>query len=258
MAANGIVLSPAHNLLISSSWDKTLHIHLLTSPSRPQSTIRLPAKPFCISASPSKLIVAMSARQIHIYDLSELSLKASEHSSAGGGGDLTVEPYQRRESSLKFMTRAVACMPDDAGFASSSIEGRIAVEWFDDSPESQARKYAFKCHRQASLDDGIDTVYPVNALVFHPVHGTFASGGGEGVVAVWDALAKRRIRQYGQWGGAKATSVASVDFSADGRLLAVGTSPMFDGEKEVGDGDGEIRVTVRELGEGEVRSKGAK
>ena len=74
-------------------------------------------------------------------------------------------------------------MPSDAGYATSSIEGRVAVEWFDASAESQARKYAFKCHRtaQATTDGSnatIDVVFPVNALAFHPVHGsTFASGG---------------------------------------------------------------------------------
>jgi len=52
------------------------------------------------------------------------------------------------------------------GYASSSIEGRVAVEFFDPSPETQARKYAFKCHRK--VIDGVDTVYPVNALAFHP------------------------------------------------------------------------------------------
>ena len=67
--------------------------------------------------------------------------------------------------------RAVVCMPNDAGYASSSIEGRAAVEWFDPSPVFQRdnprrvaetpkrarrttdllprrRRYAFKCHRQ--------------------------------------------------------------------------------------------------------------
>lgn len=54
----------------------------------------------------------------------------------------------------------------NVGYASSSIEGRVAVEFFDPSPEAQARKYAFKCHRK--VIDGVDTVYPVNALAFHP------------------------------------------------------------------------------------------
>lgn len=76
------------------------------------------------------------------------------------------EPWQRRESSLKFQTRTVRCMPNGQGYASSSIEGRIAVEFFDASEESQKRKYAFKCHR--AVEGGVDVVYPVNALAFHP------------------------------------------------------------------------------------------
>ena len=40
---------------------------------------------------------------------------------------------------------------------------------------AQAKRYAFKCHRKS--DTGQDTVYPVNALAFHPSYGTFASGG---------------------------------------------------------------------------------
>jgi len=39
----------------------------------------------------------------------------------------------------------------------------------------QARRYAFKCHRKS--DTGDNTVYPVNAIAFHPFFGTFASGG---------------------------------------------------------------------------------
>ena len=168
---------------------------------------------------------------------------------------LDAEPWQRRESSLKFMTRAVACMPNDAGYASCSIEGRVAVEWFDPSPTSQARKYAFKCHRQTTAPEegGVDVVYPVNALAFHPVHGTFASGGGDGVVALWDGVAKRRLRQYQKY----PASVAALAFSGDGKFLAVGVSPGFEDGTE-GEGEGVVKVFIRELGETEAKGKGAK
>lgn len=77
------------------------------------------------------------------------------------------ETLQRRESSLKYQTRFVKCMRNGQGYASSSIEGRVAVEFFDPSPQSQAKKYAFKCHRQN--EDGVEMIYPVNALAFHPM-----------------------------------------------------------------------------------------
>lgn len=54
-----------------------------------------------------------------------------------------------------------------AGYATGSVEGRIAVEYFDPNPQTQDKKYAFKCHRQ-TVDD-VDHVWPVNALAFHPV-----------------------------------------------------------------------------------------
>ncbi len=53
------------------------------------------------------------------------------------------------------------------GYAVGSIEGRVAVEYIDPSAESQKRKFAFKCHRQKA-DNGEDTIFPVNALAFHP------------------------------------------------------------------------------------------
>ena len=113
------------------------------------------------------LVVAMASRIFHIYDIRNMSA-----------------PSQSRESSLKYMTRALACMTDgqgvlvsgsfsqpvltpEPGYATASVEGRIAVEYFDPSPEVQEKKYAFKCHRQ-TIDD-VDHVWPVNSLAFHPV-----------------------------------------------------------------------------------------
>ena len=51
----------------------------------------------------------------------------------------------------------------------------MAIEFLDSSEESQARKFAFKCHR--SKEGGEDTAHPVNAIAFQPVFGTFATGG---------------------------------------------------------------------------------
>ncbi|KAL8906500.1 MAG: hypothetical protein Q9207_001986 [Kuettlingeria erythrocarpa] len=251
-----IVYSSQHRILISASWDSTLHIHHPSSPGTPTTSVSLPSKPFSMSLTPTKLVVAMASRALHIYDLSSLASAASAVDSSADDPSATIsvqiEPWQRRESSLKFMTRAIACMPNDAGYASSSIEGRVAVEWFDPSPESQARKYAFKCHRLAN-EQGIDVVYPVNALAFHPGHGTFASGGGDGFVALWDGVAKRRIRQYQKY----ASSVSALAFSGDGKYMAVAISPGFEDGKE-GFAEGAVKVFVRELGENEAKGKGAK
>jgi cell cycle arrest protein BUB3 len=248
-----VAYSAETSLLISASWDSTLHLHALTPENRltpTVSTIQLPSKPYSLSLSPSKLVVAMASRAVHIYDLQSLAQLCAQH----GGGVIQATPWQERESSMKFQIRAVACMPNDNGYASSSIEGRVAVEWFDPSEKSQSRKYAFKCHRQNV--DGEDLVYPVHALAFHPVHGTFGSGGGDGVVALWDAVGKRRIRQYQKF----PQSVEAIAFSTDGGLLAVGVSPGIedDSNEETADYEGKVKIFIRELGEDEAKSKAKK
>jgi cell cycle arrest protein BUB3 len=86
-----------------------------------------------------RLVVGCAGRHVLIYDLRNTS-----------------EPEQRRESSLKYQTRCIRCSPNHQGFpgfqlvlyiisharctqnvgyALSSIEGRVAVEYFDMSPE---------------------------------------------------------------------------------------------------------------------------
>jgi len=54
-------------------------------------------------------------------------------------------------------------------FSVVSPEGRVAIEYFDLSAEAQAKKYAFKCHRVGN------TVFPVNALGFHPIYGAHSA-----------------------------------------------------------------------------------
>lgn len=247
-AVRCVVYSRAHQMLISASWDCTLHIHNLTDSTMEAIELALPGKPQALAASPSKVVVAMTGRIINIYDLDAMAAMFYGENK----GEL--KPWQQRESSLRYLTRAVSCMPNDAGYATSSIEGRVAVEWFEDTVESQARKFAFKCHRQPAADGDGDIVYPVHALAFHAIHGTFASGGGDGTVALWDAVAKRRLKQYQKF----PNSVSALCFSSDGRFLAVGVCPGFHSGQEDYSGVGQTSVFVRELGENEAKGKGSK
>jgi len=75
-----ILYSAAHNLLISASWDSTLHLHDLSQPGD-FSAVRLPSKPFSLSASSTKLVVAMASRAVNIYELEKLAAAAK----TGGG-----------------------------------------------------------------------------------------------------------------------------------------------------------------------------
>ncbi len=47
------------------------------------------------------------------------------------------QPELSRESSLKFQTRSLAVYTDGRGYALGSVEGRVSMEFFDQSPEAQ-------------------------------------------------------------------------------------------------------------------------
>ena len=70
--------------------------------------------------------------------------------------------------------------------------------YFDPDYDAQKKKYAFKCHRQKSAD-GQEIIYPVTALAFHPVYGTFATGGCDGTVNVWDGKKKKRVAVFDKY-----------------------------------------------------------
>ncbi|TIA92928.1 hypothetical protein E3P99_00364 [Wallemia hederae] len=199
-AISSSTFNQPHNLLLASSLDSQLAV-LDTRSDAPVHTLKLSHKIYDVDSSNHLVVSAMADRQIAIHDLRKLD-----------------KPVQLRESSLKFMTRRVACMPDDVGFVTSSIEGRVAVDYFDPSPQVQSNKYAFKSHRQSSNDS--DVIYPINALAFHPIYGTFATGGSDGFVNLWDANAKKRIKSYGRYKNA----VQAVAFSDDGESMAVAFS----------------------------------
>ncbi|KAH8115359.1 WD40 repeat-like protein [Phellopilus nigrolimitatus] len=226
------------NTLITGSWDRTLGFWDPRAAQPQQASHTLPERVYNMDiaggGSGTTLVVALASRLFNIYDVRRMDV-----------------PMQERESSLKFLTRALACMVDGQGYATGSVEGRIAVEYFDPSNEAQEKKYAFKCHRQTV--NGEDLVWPVNALAFHPVYNTFASAGSDGTVSIWDHKSKKRLRQYARY----ADAVPALAFNCDGARLAVGVSYNWDEGGEGARAHAETRpaVWVRDVGE-EVKPKG--
>ena len=55
-------------------------------------------------------------------------------------------------------------------------------------------------------------------------HGTFASGGGDGTVSIWDGFHKKRLKQYDPC----PTSISAINFNSDGTKLVVASSYTFE------------------------------
>lgn len=228
-----IAVIHSRGLVVSGGWDSTLR---LWDPRAPPfqncvASVPLPGKVYTMSCGEERLVVGTSGRHVLVFDVRRLE--------AG-------QPEQHRESSLKFQTRSIACFVDGRGYALGSVEGRVAMEFFDTSPEGQANKYAFKCHRRT--EGGKDVVYPVHAIAFHQGYGTFATGGGDGVINIWDGDNKKRLSQTARY----PTCVASLCFNRTGELLAVASSyTCVQGERE----HPADAIFVRPMADAEVRPK---
>lgn len=88
------------DMIVSGSWDCTIRLWDIRKKDAlfGQYEIGDGAKVFALSLVHHKLVVATAGRQFFIYDIRNMS-----------------ETIQKRESSLKFMTRCVKCMPNRQG-----------------------------------------------------------------------------------------------------------------------------------------------
>ncbi|XP_047135625.1 mitotic checkpoint protein BUB3 isoform X1 [Hydra vulgaris] len=219
---------PELGILITGSWDCTVK---LWDPRQSKciDTHDQDERVYTMALSEERLVVGTAERRVMVWDLRNTGVV-----------------QQKRESSLKFQTRCIRCFPNKQGYVLSSIEGRVAVEYFDPSPEVQKKKYAFKCHRVKN--DGTEYVYPVNTIAFHNGYNTFATGGSDGFVNVWDGFHKKRLCQFHRY----QSSISSLSFSNDGTVLAIAVSYLNEeGERE----HPEDAIFIRQVSDAETKPK---
>lgn len=247
-AIKAVEYMPSLGVVATGSWDSTVatwDARAAPGSGARASTISAPERVYSMhtsSATGAPLLAAACAKQqLAVWDLRnpEKPLLATQ------------------VSALKHMLRCVAFWADGAGVAVGSIEGRVAMEPLPgrDTPEGAGRskRFSFKCHRK-KMPSRVDVVYPVNALAFHPVHGTFATGGGDGAVVTWDATARKKVHAFPTY----ATSISALAFSGDGQRLAVAVS--YDHSAGTGP-EGTVppdTLFIRHMAAGEVEPKAKK
>lgn len=204
-AARGIVHNSAHHVLVSGGWDGTLRFwDARVRDSTALSETPVGGKCFGLAPCGADAVIAItSARRVVIVDVR----KPSEFT------------HDKVPTALTYQLRGISANVDGSCYVVGSTEGRVAVEW----PAEQRRAYSFRCHRLEGLS------FPINCIGHNSRYGSFATGGGDGHVAIWDAERKKRIVQYSR----QSTSIASLDFSSDSSRIAVAVSYTFEeGEKD--------------------------
>jgi len=178
------------NMIVTGSWDRTVAFWNGTSPN-PAFSHNLSERVYAMDVKYPAAVIGTANRQIYVLDLAN--------------------PQNIRnqiESPLKFQTKSLSIFPDKTGFAVSSIEGRVGIQFLGDA----SKNYVFKCHR----DDQSKIIYPVNGIDFHMGQGTLVTCGSDGILNTWDKDSKMKLKSFPK----QKDSIVSAKFNPQGNLLA--------------------------------------
>jgi hypothetical protein len=199
-------LSPSP-ILLTTSWNGAIHLidprsnqvfslinplqlassHTTTTTTTTTTTIH---KPFAVTITNNRIIIATSDNNIDIYTFS------SEDLIKRGILSFT-KPNQPRPTLSQ--VRSITTSPDSSHYAYTTVDGRVAVEYIKSSQKHNS--FSFRCH---SRIQGLkELIFPVNTIAFnshfvgHSNNNngatTFATGGSDGVVNIWDSGSKKKL-----------------------------------------------------------------
>lgn len=91
--------------VITGSMDQTIRLWDPRKPTSNPVAYPLPERVYAMDSGGDKLVVCLAGRLVNIYDLRMMSTTEKEPTA----------PLQSKESSLRYMTKTVACMTDGQG-----------------------------------------------------------------------------------------------------------------------------------------------
>ncbi|CAK9297038.1 unnamed protein product [Gordionus sp. m RMFG-2023] len=175
------IKAPNYTSLLTGSWDKTLKLWDMRSPN-PMLTLQLPERCYCADAVYPVAVVGTANRNIVLFSL-----------------EGTPREVRKVECTLKYQLRTVSIFYDKtsslnppAGFAIGSIEGRVSINVLNTNLPKD--NFTFKCHRSTETVNGVQEIYPVNDISFHPIHNTLATVGSDGRYNFWDKDSRTKLK----------------------------------------------------------------
>ncbi|QID85405.1 mitotic spindle checkpoint protein Bub3 [Saccharomyces pastorianus] len=161
-------------------------------------------KIFAMDANSSRLILGMNNSQVRWF---YLPLREDDDGTLA-------------ESGLKYQIRDIALLPQDQdGYACSSIDGRVAVEFFSDggNEDDLTKRFAFRCHRLNLKDTNL--AYPVNSIEFSPVSRFLYTAGSDGIVSCWNLQTRKKVKNFPKFNENSVVKMACGD-----NILCLATS----------------------------------
>lgn len=209
---NNICLGGTTRSIIASSFNRNLQ-HLDSRQRKPIGVYPNKRKIHTMDSTDQYLILGLSDNVIEIYDLKNLH-----------------EPLETRDVGLRYQFKDIKTFPNQEGFAVATIDARVSIEYFNPSLDVQnSKRFIFKSHRHYDEMTGTDIVFPINSIAFDKKKDyMLLTGSSDGHVCLWDIEKRKRMKQFPRFEPRDqqgvVESVAKMDVSSNGKLLAVATS----------------------------------
>jgi mRNA export factor len=194
-------------MVIAASWDRTVKLFDARQPN-PAASVTLSERIYCMDAKNTNgangfAVCCTADKKCHVFQFPNFQRPVTDHPTA-----------------LKMPPRCVALINDGSGICVGSIEGRIAVHYFNDPDAVQKRTFAFKCHRSKTGR----SVFPVNDIKFSR-YNTFVTAGSDGIYNIWDKDSKQRLKgRPAPQNTQNPMPIVSTDFNSAGTILAFAES----------------------------------
>lgn len=130
------------------------------------------------------------------------------------------------DSGLNYQIRDIKLLPKSVGFTICSIDGRVAVEYF----ESNEKTFAFRCHRLNLTD--VQFVFPVNTLEFQGDSSILFTGGSDGCISCWNLNQRKKIKQVNK---IDSNSVVKIVYISNVGLLVATSDDSFKTNQSIED-----------------------
>ena len=200
------IQAPNYQCLMTGSWDKTLKFWD-TRQAQPMMTINCEERVYASDVVYPVAVSVLAGRKVKILNLENQP---------------TV--HNNMEPPLRYQLRDISIFKKDgkpSGFGVCSIEGRAAIEPFDNSAANNKDKFTFKCHRSTGNDHNKpQDIYAVNGIKFHPTYGTLATVGSDGKFSFWDKDARTKLKAGEQLDN----TITCCDFNHSGVYFAYASS----------------------------------
>ena len=157
------------NVIVTGGWDNTVSVWDPRSNNNPVFSENVNGKVYALDVSAKTLVVGNSNREILIYDFAN-----------------NMSPVSCFESPMKLQTRSLSIFGEDMGVAIGSVEGRVAIEYFQELDRDRSKKqedqqsFVYKCHRhrEGSL---AEVAYAINDIQFFSTD-MFCTAGSDGLL----------------------------------------------------------------------------